>query len=195
VRRRTLVVGVVVVVGMSVVTLVSATPSGAKVAKGTGSFTCEVVGTVTFSPPFKSGATGVVTASVKLSGPYPHTNCNDGESPVPTSLQATGKLTFKNGNCSATSQGFTSKHTLTISYVPVVKPSKFSFTNGGSGISGTGYFGGLGGVTGSYPVPAADNPSLGETQGTLTGSCSTGITEMSWSASHNPPNYEEFVGI
>lgn len=194
-KRRGLAVGIVAVSGMSAFTLAFTTPSDAKVEKGTGSFTCEVVGTVTFSPPFKSRATGEVIASVDLSGPYPHTGCSDGENPVPTSLHATGKLTFRNGNCSATSQGFTSKHTLTVTYVPVVEPSKFFFTSRGSGISGTGYFGGLGAVTGSYPVPAADNPSLGETQATLTGTCSTGITKMSWSASHNPPNYEEFVGF
>jgi hypothetical protein len=202
VKRRALVIGLVAVLGISVATLASTSPSGAKVVKGTGTFGCHLDGTVTFSPPFKSGATGKVTASVDLSGPAPNTGgCSTsttGANPLPTSVQVTGELTFQNGNCSAAHQAFTSKHTLTVTYVPVVHSSKFSFTTGrsGVGISGTGYFGGAGAVKGSYPVPAADSPGLAETPATLTGSCSgTGITEMSWSGSHNPPNYEALVGF
>jgi hypothetical protein len=171
------------------------TSAGAQVPTGTGYFGCSLVGNVTFSPPWQSGTTGDVTATVDLSGPDALTCTGNAAHPKPTSLQATGQLTFKNGQCGSVRQSFTTEHTLKVTFVPVVHPSKFVFTHGRSGFTGTGYFSGFGAVKGSYPEPVQDGPELASTQGLVTGNCSTGITEISWSASTNPPRSLQFVGF
>ena len=185
--RPTVSLGVVAVLGVSVITIALTTPSSATAAKkGTGYSQCQWEGTVTFSPPWKNGATGEVTASVNLSA-YPKPQPCIGGTPVPTSLTATGDLTFPNGTCSPTYQKFGTRHTLTVQYdVPKVRSSKFSFTSG-SGINSGGLAGsGYGTVTGSYPIKTGPLfPFTGTPFRQKTGSCTTGITEMSWGPTTN----------
>jgi hypothetical protein len=194
-NRRALIFGVMAVLVMSVVPLASTNASSATELKGTGSYTCSVVGTVTFSPPWITGGTGLVTASVALTGPPTTSHCGwvTKGNRLPTSVRVTGQLTFPNGNCSTTIVGFT-KNTLKVTYTPVVTPSTFTFESGRSGIS-MAAIGGVGTVTGSYPRPLRFSPSIAHTPARLTGSCPTGVTKMSWSQSFNPPNVLQLVGF
>jgi hypothetical protein len=195
VKMRALIFGVMAVLGISVFQLASPTSSSATVVTGTGSFTCNLVGTVTLSPAWKTGGTGLVTASVALTGPPSTSHCGwvAKGNQLPTSVHATGQLTFTNEKCSSTIVGFR-KNTLKFTYTPVVTPSTFAFESGRSGIS-TAAIGGVGTVTGSYLEPLRFSPGIAHTPARLTGSCSTGITKMSWSQSFNPPNYLQLVGF
>jgi hypothetical protein len=161
---------------------------GCEGREGTGIVVCHDVGTATFSPPWQDNKTGTVKATVNLSGPMTGTSCgNLNGSPAPTAEHVTGTLSFKNGGCSTGKAYVTTKRKLTVTYLPAVAPSKLIFTAEQTffGWSGTqGNLSGIGNVKGSYPI-TADNATLGGNGGALTGSCSTGISEMSWSAPAN----------
>lgn len=191
-----LIASVVAVLGMSLFPLVLTTEASATTATGTGTYNCNVVGKVAFSPPWKAGATGRVTATVDFTGPsWNPGKCaaasTAGVSPVPTSVKVTGQLTFKNGTCSPGTKNAFIKNTLTVTYTPVVIPSTFAFTvqsgiNLVLGANNKGGFAGFGTVTGSYATAPGTTPDLGNAGGAhVTGSCSTGITKFSWSQSHN----------
>ena len=179
--RRAWVLGAVAVIGMFVVPLASTTPASAATKEGTGSVTCQIGGMIRFSPAWTSGAKGNVTGTVHLSGPAPGGagSCvmGSGSAPVVKSITVTGKLKFPNGKCGSTNQTFTSKG-LKITYEPVVRPTTLSFTPNLLSLSGTGSFGDVGHLTGSYP--ASGSGEIGSAATVVIGSCSTGITEFSW---------------
>ena len=192
---RVSIVGVAAALGISVFPLASSTVAGATTASGTGLYTCSAVGTVTFSPPWKAGSTGKVTATVSFTGPgFPlPARCaaanTAGVSPVPTSVIVAGQVTFTNGTCSPGVKNAFIANTLTVTYPAAVAPSTFTFgvqsgINLIYGANNKGGFGGFGTVTGSYATAPGAKADLGDAGGAqVTGSCATGITQFSWGQS------------
>jgi len=188
VKRVLLLIGVAVFGGTSLAVLASASQSGAKAEKGTGIVVCHLVGTATFSPLWQDNKTGKVNATVDLSGPMTGSSCgNSGGSPTPTAEHLTGTLSFNNGSCSTGTAYLTTKRILKATYLPAVAPSKLTFITGRSSfgwVGPRGYLNGFGNVKGSYPI-TGNNASLGGNGAAIIGNCSTGISEMSWSAPVN----------
>ena len=188
VKRMLLLIGVAVFGGTSLAVLASASQSGAKAEKGTGIVVCHLVGTATFSPLWQDNKTGKVNATVDLSGPMTGSSCgNSGGSPTPTAEHLTGTLSFNNGSCSTGTAYLTTKRILKATYLPAVAPSKLTFITGRSSfgwVGPRGYLNGFGNVKGSYPI-TGNNASLGGSGAAIIGNCSTGISEMSWSAPVN----------
>jgi hypothetical protein len=145
----------------------------------------ELVGRITFQPPWNDSRAGRVTATVSFTS----RSCGgqDNPTPIPVKVEGHGKVTFANGTCTAHSstslpiKGHLSlpiKGHLRLIFGSPIAPSTLILdptSANGDGITSNGSLGDDGTVTGSYPTPAGGG-FWGVVTASRRGTCAKGIT-------------------